>query len=206
MWTENSRKLTVKDVAKWLLKPLILQRYTNVLGSTNGSKVYDDLRKLRHGTRGTYSAYLRYTCPRCTCSLLNTSTWHVHVLRSWPYVPAEVQAKYRLGSELVYRVRVIATLVFLVGRKIHGRRLFFLRGCDSTSWNIFTMKIVIPLLEEDDSTNRKKSRSGKRNLNQRTKYFALANCEFHGNRRREKWYKTMLKRATKKERPTRFFQ
>lgn len=145
MWTENSRKLTVKDVAKWLLKPLILQRYTNVLGSTNGSKVYDDLRKLRHGTRGTYSAYLRTTirAQRCTCSLLNTCTWYVHVLRSWPYVPAEERAKYPLGSELVLRVRVIATLVFLVGRKIHSRRLFFLWGCDSTSRDIFTIKIVI---------------------------------------------------------------
>lgn len=152
--------------------------------------------------------YLRTTirAPRCTCSLFNTSTWYAHVLRSWPYVPAEERAKYRLGSGLVLRVRVIATLAFLVGRKIHSRGLFFLWGCDSTSRNIFTMEIVISLLEEDDSTNRKNSRSGKRNSNQWTKYFALANCEFHIIRRREKWYKTMLKRATKKERPTCSFQ
>lgn len=35
------------------------------------------------------------------------------------------RAKYRLGFGLVLRVKVIATLVFLVGRKIDRCRLFF---------------------------------------------------------------------------------
>lgn len=113
----------MKDVAKWLLKPLILQRYTNVLGSTNGSKVYDDLRKLRHGTRGTYSTYLRTTIRAhavLVLYLIRAPGTYTCFVAGRMY-----RAKYRLGFGLVLRVKVIATLVFLVGRKIDRCRLFF---------------------------------------------------------------------------------